>query len=210
MKTILTLIILFCCLSFAVAQVLPDEAAFRQTAPDHFTAVFKTTKGDFTIESYRKWSPLAVDRLYALLKTNFFTNNAIFRVQQGYVVQFGICDNPRINAFWERRPLKDEPVMVHNGPGFISFARDGADSRTSQIFINLGDNVKLDTMAYNGVKGFPPVARIVTGLETVQKFYSGYGFEPADQQDSIMARGNEFLKGKYPNLDYIIEAKIEE
>jgi cyclophilin family peptidyl-prolyl cis-trans isomerase len=194
----------------AGAQQMPDEAMVYQTAPEKFTAEFKTTQGNFTIDVYRKWSPLAADRLYVLIRSGFYTNNAVFRVQTGYVVQFGICDNPRLNTFWDRRPLKDEPVMVHNGPGTISFARDGANSRTAQLFINLGENVKLDTISAKGVKGYPPVAKIVSGLETTGKFYAGYGYEPANHQDSIMARGNAYLKEKYPLLDYILEARIIE
>jgi cyclophilin family peptidyl-prolyl cis-trans isomerase len=189
-------------------QTIPDQSLLMARAPANFTAVFKTTQGDFTIEVIREWSPAGADRLYQLLKSGFYNNNGLFRVQTGYVIQFGIGDNRTLNEFWDKRILPDEPRVVMNSKGTISYARDGINSRTVQLFINLKDNVKLDTVNYNGVRGFTPVAKIISGYETVEKFYAGYGFEPANHQDSIMVSGNAYLKKKFPKVDYIIEANI--
>lgn len=189
-------------------QVIPAEKILKKKAPKTFTAEFETTKGNFTIEVIRDWSPLGADRLYQLLKTGFYNNNGIFRVQPEYVVQFGICDNKEVNAFWDKRPLPDEPVKEKNLKYTLSYARDGANSRTVQLFINKKDNFKLDTVNYNKARGFTPVARIIKGQDVVEKFYGGYGFEPCDYQDSIMQQGNAWLKKKYPEIDYIIKAWI--
>jgi peptidyl-prolyl cis-trans isomerase A (cyclophilin A) len=190
------------------SQVIPDQSMLMAHAPATFQAVFKTTKGDFTIEATRELSPLAVDRLYQLLATGFYNGNALFRVQKGYVVQFGISDLKDVNFFWDKRTVYDEPVTGSNRKGTISYARDGMCSRTAQLFINLKDNFKLDTVEFNGLRGFPPVAKIISGFEVVESFYSGYGFEPANYQDSVMINGNGYLKKKFPLLDYIIEAHI--
>jgi peptidyl-prolyl cis-trans isomerase A (cyclophilin A) len=189
-------------------QEMPSAEVLKLKAPDRFKAEFKTTKGTFIIEVNRSWSPLAADRLYQLFKTGFYKGNAIFRVQKGYVVQFGISDSSAVNAFWEKHPVPDEPLKVPNLSGTLSYARDGKDTRTTQLFINLKDNFKLDTVNYNGVRGFPPVAKIISGFETVESFYNGYGFEPANYQDSVMAYGNSWLRKQYPELDFIIDAKI--
>ena len=202
----LLLIFLFCVP--VNAQVIPDQSMMMAHAPSRFTALFKTTKGDFGIEVIREWSPLAADRLYQLLKTGFYNNNSLFRVQKDYVVQFGICDRKEVNYFWDKRPVADEPVNSRNLKGTISFARDGMNSRTSQLFINLKDNFKLDTVNYNGLRGFPPVARIISGFDVIGLFFSGYGFEPANHQDSVMIYGNGYMKKKFPELDYIVEATI--
>jgi len=189
-------------------QEMPSAEILQLKAPDRFKAEFKTTKGTFVIEVNRSWSPLAADRLYQLFKTGFYKGNAIFRVQKGYVVQFGISDSAAVNAFWEKHPVPDEPLKVPNLSGTLSYARDGKDTRTTQLFINLKDNFKLDTVNYNGVRGFPPVAKIISGFETVESFYNGYGFEPANYQDSVMAYGNRWLLKQYPELDFILDAKI--
>jgi peptidyl-prolyl cis-trans isomerase A (cyclophilin A) len=213
------LLTLYFCLSILLLQVfpftifpqsLPDQSTLMARAPAIFRAQFKTTQGDFTIEVYREWSPLGADRLYQLLMTRFYDNNALFRVQKGYVVQFGICDDKEVNTFWDRHIIPDEPVLMKNLEGTLSYARDGINSRTVQLFINLKDNPKLDTVNYNGLRGFPPLAKIISGYEVVAKLYGGYGFEPAKFQDSIMVRGNSYLKQYYPALDYIREARLAE
>jgi cyclophilin family peptidyl-prolyl cis-trans isomerase len=177
-------------------------------APDSFQAVFTTTKGDFVIEACRNWSPEGVDRLYQLIQSGFYNNNCIFRVQPEYVVQFGISDNATANFFWDKRPVADEPVKGNNLKGVVSYARDGANTRTTQLFVNMKDNFKLDTVNYNGLRGFPPVAKVVRGFEVIESLYAEYGFEPANHQDSVMVQGNSYWQAKFPGLDYIIEAKI--
>jgi peptidyl-prolyl cis-trans isomerase A (cyclophilin A) len=206
----LMLVMLLQCLSaFSLrSQTVPDTSILSLKAPDTFQAVFVTTKGEFTVEAYRKWSPQGVDRLYQLITSGFYTNNCIFRVQPEYVVQFGISGNSETNFFWDKRPVEDEPVTGHNLKGVISYARDGAKTRTAQLFINMKDNYKLDTVNYNGLRGFPPVARIISGFEVVEAFNSGYGFEPANHQDSVMVQGNDYWEKKFPGLDYIREVRI--
>jgi len=190
------------------AQVMPDQSTLKARAPAVFRAAFRTTKGDFTLEVYRDWSPEAADRLYQLLATHFYDHNSLFRVQKGYVVQFGISNDRDVNYFWDKRPVEDEPVVASNLKGTVSYARDGLHSRTTQLFINLKDNYKLDTVNYNGLRGFPPVGKIISGFEAVEALYGGYGFEPANYQDSVMVHGNAWLKKKFPGLDHINEAII--
>jgi peptidyl-prolyl cis-trans isomerase A (cyclophilin A) len=208
MKTKLLLLLVLLIRISIQAQVMPDQSLLMSHAPAIFHANFKTTKGNFTIEVVRAWSPMAADRLYQLLATGFYNGNSLFRVQKGYVVQFGICDLKDINFFWDKRPIYDEPVAGSNLKGTISYARDGMTSRTTQLFINLKDNYKLDTVNFNGLRGFPPVAKIVSGFDVVESLFGGYGFEPANYQDSVMRYGNSYLKKKFPDLDYIIEATI--
>jgi peptidyl-prolyl cis-trans isomerase A (cyclophilin A) len=190
------------------SQSLPDTVQLQEKAPAVFQAEFHTTKGNFTLEVVRDWSPSGADRLWQLFRTGFYDNNGIFRVQPGYVVQFGISDDPKVNAFWDKRPIPDEPAQTMNLRGTISYARDGKNSRTVQLFINLKDNTKLDTVNYNGLRGFTPVGRIVKGMDVVESFYGKYGFEPANHQDSVMVQGNAYWKRKFPDIDYILGARI--
>ena len=192
-----------------LCQQTPDTSILKITAPETFKAVFITTKGEFTIEAYRAWSPQGVDRLYQLISSGFYDNNCIFRVQPEYVVQFGISNDSAQNYYWDKKPIQDEPVVGHNLKGVISYARDGANTRTTQLFINKKDNFKLDTVNYNGLRGFPPIARIISGFEVVEAFYSEYGFEPANHQDSVMVQGNAYWERRFPGLDYILKAKIK-
>ncbi len=184
------------------------ESWTEKQAPEYFKARFETTQGSFDIEAKREWSPEGVDRLYQLIKNDFYTDIAIFRVLPKFVVQFGIHDNSELNNSWKKYKMNDEPVLQKNDSMTISFARGGKKSRTTQIFINMKDNPRLDNLNSGGVKGFPVVAKIIRGMENAQKFYADYGENPAKNQITIYSKGNTYLKEKYPKLDYITKAYI--
>lgn len=185
-----------------------SEKWTRDKAPLTFKARFETTQGNFDIVAIRSLSPKGVDRLYQLIKNDFYTDIAIFRVVPNFVVQFGIHTDSIVNKHWEKHKIPDEKVEHSNNSMTISFARGGIESRTTQIFINLKNNHRLDEIDYSGVKGFPVVAKVVNGTETIHKFYADYGGDPANEQDSIYAKGNAYLKKNYPKLDYIVKAYI--
>lgn len=178
----------------------------KTQAPTTFKARFETTQGNFDIVARRAWSPKGVDRLYQLIKHNYYVDVPIFRVVPNFVAQFGIHNDTLINNSWRSNGIDDEPVLAKNDAMAISFARGGKRTRSNQIFINLKNNNRLDEIEYSGVKGFPVIAKVIAGKENVLKFYSGYGDKLGRQQDSIAKYGNDFLKRKYPKVDYIIKA----
>jgi len=190
------------------SKKLFNEKWTKQQAPEYFKARFETTKGIFDIEAKREWSPKAVDRLYQLIKSGFYTDIAIFRVVPNFVAQFGIHNNKTLNKQWNSHKIDDEEAIKSNAEMTISFARGGKKSRTTQIFINLKNNKRLDKLDYGGVKGFPVVASVIEGKENVKKFYKGYGEKLTSKQDSITKYGNDFLKRKYPEVDYITKAYL--
>jgi cyclophilin family peptidyl-prolyl cis-trans isomerase len=170
--------------------------------------LFKTNKGNFTVDVKRYFSPLGVDRFYYLVTNGYYDGNRFFRVVPNFVVQWGINGDPEINKIWDEFGINDEPVKLSNFRGAIAFARGGPNTRSNQLFINYKDNLRLDTTNYNGVKGFPAFGRVIRGMEIVDSIYSGYRQKP--DQDSIQAKGNDYLESNFPKLDYIIEAEIIE
>lgn len=206
MKRILYLLIFTLILS--CSPKLFKEKWTEEVAPKEFKARFETTQGNFDIVAKREWSPKAVDRLYQMIKNNYYQDVAIFRVVPGFVAQFGIHNDTLINNAWRKRGVEDEPVVKKNDAMTISFARGGKKSRSNQIFINLKDNYRLDKLSYSGVTGFPVVAEVTSGKENILKFYSGYGDKLGYKQDSITKFGNAFLREKYPKVDYIIKAYL--
>jgi len=193
----------------AIAQSqAPDISVLKIKAPETFRARFKTSKGEFTIEAYRKWSPLGVDRLYQLIKTGFYDNTLLFRVERNFVSQFGISDNEQVNRFWDPKKIADEPQKNKNLKGVISFARGGPNTRTTQVFINMVDNPKNDTAMRAGVKGFTPIAKVIKGMEVVALFNDRYGRSTVPQQDSVYKYGNRYFEKRFPGLDKIISAHI--
>ena len=126
----------------------------NEKAPDQFQVDVKTTKGVIRLELTRAWAPKGVDRFYNLVKAGYFTDIALFRMVKGFVVQFGIHGSPLVSSVWREANIADDPVVETNARGTIVFATAGADTRTTQLFINLADNTRLDGM------GFAPIGKI--------------------------------------------------
>jgi peptidyl-prolyl cis-trans isomerase A (cyclophilin A) len=191
------------CSKKAEESAAPAPAA-DEKAPAVFRANFDTSKGGFIVEVTRDWAPLGADRFYTLVKTGFFDNSRFFRVLPGFMVQFGLAANAVENKKWGN--LIDDPVKESNKPSYITFATAGPGTRTTQVFINYGDNARLDG------QGFAPFGKVVSGMDVVQQLYSDYG-EGAPQgagpaQDQIQALGNTYLERDFPKLDYIKSAKL--
>jgi peptidyl-prolyl cis-trans isomerase A (cyclophilin A) len=180
-------------------------SAVDEKAPAVFRANFETSKGVFIVEVTRDWAPLGADRFYSLVKSGFFDNSRFFRVLPGFMVQFGLAADPAQNKRWGN--LIDDPAKESNKPGYITFAAASSpNSRTTQVFINYGDNARLDG------QGFAAFGKVVSGMDVVQQLYSDYG-EGAPQgagpaQDQIQAVGNAYLEKEFPKLDYIKTAKL--
>src|SRR5258705_10915455 len=130
---------------------------------------FETSKGTFIVQINKEWAPIGAERFTELVKSGFYENARFFRVIPGFMVQFGIAGDPNIQAKWREASIADDPVTQSNGRGKLSFATKGPNTRTSQVFINLVDNQRLDA------SGFAPFAEVVSGMEVVDQLYSGYG-----------------------------------
>ena len=190
-----------------VTNPLMRPAELAETAPDVYRARFQTNEGVFVVEVNRAWAPNGADRFYVLVKNGYFDGARFFRVIEGFMAQFGINGDPYIAAAWRNHPIPDDPVTQSNLRGHLTFAATSLpNSRTTQVFINLVDNVRLDD------SGFAPVGQVVEGMEVVDALYSGYG-EGAPQgngpiQQNIQARGNAYLTESFPELDYVEQATI--
>ena len=193
----------------ALGQGFPDKD-IEKPAPDSFLVAFETRKGDFEAMVYRNWGPLAADRFYHLVRLEFFDGQSIFRVVENYVAQFGISNDFEVNKVWRKLAIEDEPVQGSNAKGTISFARGGPKTRTTQMFINLNDNISLDDMPVGGVIGYPPIAKIISGIEVIDTFNSQYGNAPTYRQDSINVYGKPYLDRNFPGLDFIKNVRIVE
>ena len=186
---------------------LLDPSKATAEAPELFKVEFDTTVGKFTVQVHRDWAPKGADRFYNLVKIGYFSDIAFFRVIDGFMVQFGIHGDPAVSAAWRDAKIKDDPVKGTNKRGTLTFATSGPNTRTTQLFINFGENGRLDQM------GFSPFAEVVDGMDVVDKIYKvgeGRPRGPGPDQGLIQSQGNAYLKDAYPKLDYIKSAKVLE
>jgi peptidyl-prolyl cis-trans isomerase A (cyclophilin A) len=162
---------------------------------------FATTKGAFVLQVTRAWAPLGADRFYNLVKNGFYDGASFFRVVPGFVVQFGISAKPEVSKTWQAATIKDDPVIESNKRRYLSFATAGPNTRTTQVFINLADNSRLDNM------GFSPLGEVAEGMDVVDQLYSGYGEGgprgSGPEQDRIQKEGKAYLDRDFPKLDSI-------
>ena len=182
----------------------PSASDLSAQAPESFSVTFETSAGDFVVAFYRDWAPLGVDRIYYLTRYDFFAGARFFRVNPA-VVQFGLSGQPALDSIWADLTIADDPVVESNTVGTVSFAMAGPGSRNTQLFINRQDNPIYDTCCGGG---FPPVGRVVSGMEVVDSFNNAYGETPVMYQDSIMSLGNDFLDQRYPQLDTIVGIRM--
>ena len=182
-------------------QTVPTEAgAGNEPQSGTFTVKVESSAGDFTIEVHRDWAPRGAERFYQLVKAGYYNECRYFRVLPGFMVQFGMNGDPAIQREWERN-IKDDPVTQSNKRGFVTFAKqDSPNSRTTQIFINFGDNSSLDS------QGFAPFGMVIEGMENVDAINPKYGESP--DQPSIGSGGNAYLQQNFPELDFVKKMSI--
>jgi peptidyl-prolyl cis-trans isomerase A (cyclophilin A) len=189
-----------------VAAAAPPQllhpASLHAKAPAVYRVAFKTTRGTFVVTVHRVWAPLGADRFYNLVRAHFFDGVTFFRVVKGFVVQFGISPDPAVSRAWQNATIKDDPVKASNTPGTITFADAGPSTRTTQVFVNLGNNASLDG------QGFSPFGRVTSGMSVVDHLYGGYGEQPTNDQQQMSSQGNAFLRKHFPKLDGIVTARI--
>src|SRR5579883_654024 len=190
-------------LASVVHPDLLDPSKGTAKAPDVFKAKFTTTKGDFVIEVHRDWAPNGADRFYNLVKLGFFDDTRFFRAVDGFMVQFGISGDPAVSSKWSSSNIQDDPVKQSNKRSYVTFAQTSMpNSRSTQVFINYGDNSRLDGQR------FAPFGMVVSGMDVVDSLYKGYGEAPSGRQDLIQAQGNAYLDSKFPKLDGTKQAVI--
>lgn len=184
----------------------PTPAGLDAVGPDSFTVRFTTTRGPFYLKVHRDWSPRGADRIFWLVNHRYYDGVRFFRVVPNFVVQFGMNGDTAVNAAWKDRRFPDDSVTRGNVRGTLSFATGGANTRTTQLFINLKDNQRLDPM------GFSVVAQVIAGMEVVDSLYKGYGDGPprgkGPSQETIARQGEQYLARDFPELDKIISARV--
>lgn len=177
-------------------------------APNVFRVRVQTTAGTFVIETHRDWAPHGADRFYELVRDGYFNDSRFFRVVPGRWVQFGISGNPRVAQRWRPRVIPDDTMIQQNTAGFIAFANTGPNTRSTELYINTGDNTRIDRE-----NGFAPFGKVIEGMDVVNRLYGGYGEHSgggmrAGHQDPMFQGGNAWMDQHYPKLDKLIRATV--
>jgi peptidyl-prolyl cis-trans isomerase A (cyclophilin A) len=183
-------------------KALLSPSTLIARAPETFDVKFVTTEGDFVVHVTRAWCPRGADRFYNLVRHKYFDGAAFFRVLKGFMAQFGMSAFPEVTQAWDNATIKDDPVKQSNTRGKITFATAGPNTRTTQLFINFGNN----SSSLDG-QGFAPFGEVTLGMDVVDKLYSGYGDGPPDgtgpDQAKVTKLGRPYLEKNFPKLSII-------
>jgi cyclophilin family peptidyl-prolyl cis-trans isomerase len=187
---------------------------WRTAAPAIYRVKVETTQGDFVMEIHRDWAPIGADRFYNLVRAGFYDDSRFFRVIAKRFAQFGIAGDPQVAAVWRNQTIADDPVRQSNTRGTFAFAMTGPGARTTQIYINTVDQAGSAEPYSQDRQGFAPLGSVVSGMDVVDKLYSGYGESAGGgmrggKQGRIFEEGNVHLDRDFPKLDKLIRATIE-
>lgn len=185
----------------------PTAAFWSARAPDTYRVRVTTSRGRFVIAVTRAWSSRGADRFYNLVRAGFFDDSRFYRVVPGFIAQFGIAGDPRVARVWADRSFADDAPVAPDVRGSVAFAMTGPNARTTQVFINLADNRRLDA------QGFAPFGRVVEGMAVVDSLYAGYGERSgggmrAGRQAPLIDGGNSYVDATYPRLDRLVKAEV--
>jgi peptidyl-prolyl cis-trans isomerase A (cyclophilin A) len=185
----------------------PAAAFWATPAPDSAIIELTTSKGTIAVMLYRAWAPAGVDRVYNLTRAGFFDDSRVYRVVATYIAQFGLNADPRVAQLWRARRIRPDSVRTTNARGTLTFAQTSPRDRSTDLFINLRDNPKLDTL------GFAPVGRVIEGLEVADALFFGYGDLPSSAPPTgnprrFYGESNRYLDKEFPKLDRIISVRV--
>ena len=192
----------------------PTLDFWKRAAPALYRVKVEATCGDFVMEVHRDWAPIGADRFYNLVRAGFYNDSRFFRVVAGRFAQFGIAGDPQVAAVWRTQTISDDPVRQSNTRGTFAFAMTGPGARTTQIYINTVDQAGSKEPYSQDRQGFAPLGRVVSGMDVVDKLYSGYGESAGGgmrggKQGHIFEEGNAHLDRDFPKLDKLLRATIE-
>ena len=143
-------------------------SAFGQSNP---VVVMETSLGTIKIELRPDLTPITVENFLRYVDNSYYDGLIFHRVISGFMIQGGGFDSDMVQKS-TYDPIKNEAdTGVSNARGTIAMARTGVvDSATSQFFINLVNNERLDfqNSSPSGY-GYTAFGKVIEGMEIVDQ-----------------------------------------
>lgn len=134
-------------------------------------ATIETSLGSFTVELFPEQAPDSVANFLQYAREGFYDGTIFHRVVSGYVIQGGGF-TPDLTEKDTRPPIRNEATNgLANRRGTVAMARTSrVRSATSQFFVNLVDNPRLDHHGYAPDDfGYAVFGRVTSGMDVVDK-----------------------------------------
>lgn len=131
-------------------------------------ATIETDHGSIRIALDREEAPATVTNFLNYARDGFYADTIFHRVIPGFMIQGGgLTEDMERKA--TRDPIANESDNdLSNARGTLAMARtNDPDSATSQFFINLTDNARLD--GREGQPGYTVFGRVTDGMDVVDR-----------------------------------------
>ena len=163
-KTVISVIII---LVFLTSSLVVFSQFFNNSLSAE-VVVFETSLGNFEVQLDRQKAPLTVENFVKYVKTGFYNGTVFHRVESGFVIQGGDFTAAGTEKATST-PIKLESNNgLKNLVGTIAMARTSdPNSATSQFYLNLVDNTRLDYSTTN--KGYAVFGKVVSGMDVIHK-----------------------------------------
>jgi cyclophilin family peptidyl-prolyl cis-trans isomerase len=156
-------------LTLLAPLLAPLHAAAQGKADPTPRVILVTSLGDITLELDAERAPKSVANFLAYVKSGHYEGTVFHRVIEGFMIQGGGF-TPDMKQKSTRPPI---PIESQNGlknvRGAVAMARTSdPNSATSQFFINVVDNPRLDYPSFDG-HGYTVFGKVVAGMDVVDK-----------------------------------------
>jgi peptidyl-prolyl cis-trans isomerase A (cyclophilin A) len=132
----------------------------------------ETSYGNIEIKLYDKKAPITVLNFLTYVKSGFYKGTIFHRVINGFMIQGGGFDSKMVEKANKKKAIKNEAFnKISNEAGTVAMARTSVvDSATSQFFINVGNNSRLDHKSPTPAGyGYAVFGKVTKGMSIVNR-----------------------------------------
>lgn len=131
-----------------------------------------------------------------LVRAGYYDGLFFFRVVKGFVAQFGFAKDGDRRKNIKRGPKKDNEAVTTERLSNIRGTATLVAGNTGQVFINLGDNSRLDK------EGTIPFATLdERSMALADRIYSGY--KAGSGQIKALQQGEKAVADAFPNMSKV-------
>ncbi|MBY0527611.1 MAG: peptidyl-prolyl cis-trans isomerase [Gemmataceae bacterium] len=130
-----------------------------------------TSMGEIKLELWPDKAPVTVKNFLDYTDAKYYDGTLFHRVIPNFMVQGGGYVSGMKEKIGGKPPIKNESDNgLSNERGTIAMAREtGADTATSEFYINVVDNKKLDRAQAGDKVGYCVFGKVTSGMDVVDK-----------------------------------------
>jgi cyclophilin family peptidyl-prolyl cis-trans isomerase len=131
--------------------------------------VIETSMGDIKVELFQDKAPITVKNFLMYVEAKHYDDTLFHRIIEDFMIQGGGHSAKDNKLKPTKAPIKNESDNgLSNVKGTLAMARTSdPDSATSQFFINVVDNTRLDRKPGAGKEGYCVFGQVVVGIDVV-------------------------------------------